>query len=204
MPRHSPISLFAIREGLNPQKGFWFQMQVVFGAMLVDIFYLLLSTYGAAEFIEYGPVKLILWILAAYMLMSMGWNTLHENPSRISFHHVHRHRTKFYETDFLKAILINLVNPLAIVFWVVVAGGLYAGMPSTLSPFFFSANIVAAGLVGSLGVAALTLLVRHVFHQWMLRKLMHLGSMVLIGYGLYFSYQALLKLHPMVVGMFHL
>ena len=96
--------------------------------------------------------------------------------------------------------LIILVNPLAIIFWVVVAGGLYAGMASTLSPFFFSANIVVAGLIGSLGVATLTLLVRHIFHQWMLRKLMQVGSMVLIGYGLYFSYQALLELHPLVLS----
>ena len=199
-----PISLFAIREGLNPQKGFWFQMQVVLGATLVDIFYLLASSYGAAEFIEYGPVKLIMWIIAAYILMVMGWHSLHEKPGRMSFHHVHRHRTQFYKTDFFKAMLINMVNPLAIVFWVVVAGGLYAGMANEISPLFFSANIVVAGLIGSLGVAFLTLFIRHIFHQWMLRKLMQVGSMVLMGNGVYFSYQALLELQPFVVGMLQL
>lgn len=196
-----PISLFAIREGLDPAKGFKYQMQVVLGATLVDIFYLLASAYGAAEFVEYGPVKLVMWALAAYLLLHMGWNSLHEKVGRMNFHHVYRHKLKFYETDFFKAMLINIVNPLAIVFWVVVAGGLYASLNAPLTPFMFAMNIVGAGLLGSFILALLTLGVRQVFHQWMLRKLVKLGSMVLIGYGVYFSFRAVMELSPLVMAV---
>ncbi len=196
-----PISLFGIREGLDPKRGFWYQMQVIFGATMVDIVYLLLSAYGAAQFIEYSLVKLAMWSVASYMLISMGYNSLRERPKKLSLKHLHRHKAKFYETDFFKAFMMNLVNPLAIVFWVMVAGSLYADYAATVTPFVFAMNIVVGGTVSSLIVAFATLLVRHIFHQWMIEKLVKLGSFVLIGYGIFFSFKALTELKPFVIGL---
>ena len=195
-----PISLFGIREGLDPKRGFWYQLQVILGATLVDIGYLLLSSYGAAQFIEYGLVKFAMWSVAAYLLLSMGYNSFFEKPKRLTIQNVHRHRTKFYETDFFRAILLNLVNPLAIVFWVMVAGSLYGSYSEPITPFVFAANIVVGGTLSALVVALATLMVRHVFHQWMLKKLMKVGSLVLIGYGIYFLFQAILAFQPIALA----
>lgn len=197
-----PISLYAIREGLDPERGFWYEMQVFLGATVVDIIYLMLAAYGMAHFVEYGFIKFIMWVLAAYMLIVMGLNTFHERPKRLSLHYVHRHRTKFYETDFFKAVLINLVNPLAVIFWVMVGGSLYADYVGRISPAFFTLSIVSGGLLGSVLVTLLTLFVRSIFHQWMLRKLVKVGSAVLVGYGIFFSFKALMGLAPFLVGLF--
>lgn len=196
-----PISLFAIREGLDPKRGFWYQVQVYMGATVVDIIYLLLASYGAAQFIENSYVKFFMWAAAAYLLISMGYNSLRQKPKRISLQHMHRHRHHFYETDFFRALLINLVNPLAVIFWILVAGGLYAEYAATVSPFIFAMNIVVGGTISSLLVTLLTLVVRQIFHQWMIQKLIQVGSVVLIGYGLYFSLKALLELQPLVIGL---
>lgn len=196
-----PISLFAIREGLDPKRGFWYQVQVYMGATVVDIIYLLLASYGAAQFIENSYVKFFMWAAAAYMLISMGYNSLRQKPKRLSLQHMHRHRHHFYETDFFRALLINLVNPLAVIFWILVAGGLYAEYAATVSPFMFAMNIVMGGTISSLLVTLLTLVVRQVFHQWMIKKLIQVGSIVLIIYGLYFSFKALLELQPLVIGL---
>jgi threonine/homoserine/homoserine lactone efflux protein len=195
-----PISLFGIREGLDPKGGFWCQLQVLLGATIVDMFYLLLASYGAAEFIDHGLVKLAMWSIAAYMLLSMGYNSFFEKPKRLSIQHVHRHRKKFYETDFFRALLMNMVNPTAIVFWVMVAGSMYATYPEPISPFSFATNILVGSSISASLIVFATLLVRHVFHPWMLRKLIKMGSLVLMAYGLYFSYQAVLVLGPLVMA----
>ncbi len=196
-----PISLFGIREGLDPKRGFLYQLQVILGATVVDIIYLLMASYGAAEFIDHSLVKLAMWSVAAYMLISMGYNSLRDKPKRLSLKHMHRHKARFYETDFFRALLMNLVNPLAIVFWVVVAGGMYADFASTISPLGFAMNIVVGGAISSFLVAVATLLVRQIFHPWMLKKLVMTGSLVLIAYGVFFSFKAFGELKPLMTSV---
>lgn len=197
-----PLTLFGIREGLDPKKGFWFQLQVLLGATLVDIFYLMLASYGAAKFIQYSPVQLAMWIAASYMLFSMGYNSFFGKSKRLSMEHVHRHRKRFYDADFFKAILMNLVNPTAIVFWVMVAGSMYANYVHILSPAAFAINILVGSTLSASLIVLATLLIKHVFHPWMLKKLVKGGALILMGYGVYFSFQALLILKPIVVGAF--
>lgn len=196
-----PITLFGIQEGLNLQRGFYYQAQVILGSIVVDILYLFLAAYGAATFIEFPMVKLVMWATSAYMLIHMGINSYHQSKSRISLHHMHRHKLKFYETDFVKAVLINLVNPLAIIFWVMVAASLYSQAVNEVSPFIFASNILVGCAISSFFVAFLTMAVRHSFHKWMLKRLMQLGSAVLVGYGLYFSFKAVMELHPLVLAL---
>lgn len=197
-----PITLFGIQEGLNPKRGFWYQVQVSLGATCIDILYLLLAAYGAAQFLEYNLVKLILWSISSYMLIHMGLNSFSGRTKRMSLNHMHNSRARFYDSDFAKAMLINLFNPLAIVFWIMVAGGLYAESAQLITPFWFAMNIVGGGLIISFLVACTTMLVRKIFHQWMLTKLIRLGSLMLMGYGFYFSFKALMELKPMLVSLF--
>lgn len=199
-----PISLYGIREGLNPKRGFWSQIQVSLGATLVDIAYLLASTYGLVNFMQYNWVQLLLWSIASYMLISMGVSALHEQKKKLSFEHVHRHRASFYDSDFVKAFFMNTVNPMAITYAVVVFGGLYASYATELTPLSFAANIVVSGLTASLVVALLTLAVRQVFHQWMLKKFMKAGSAILIVYGLWFLWKAVERVPQLTVSLIHL
>jgi threonine/homoserine/homoserine lactone efflux protein len=199
-----PISLYGIREGLNPRRGFWDQIQVTLGATLVDIIYVLLATYGMAGFVENNLVQLVMWSLASYMLLTMGINTYHERPSKMSFEHMHRHKIHFLKTDFVKAFLMNLVNPMAIVFAVLVFGSLYSDYSATLTPFAFVVNVTVGGLLTSLLIAFLTLAVRHVCHQWMLKKMIKAGSLILIGYGLWFLWKAVEHVPELTVSVIHL
>ena len=199
-----PVTIFAISEGLDSKKGFWYQIQVILGATIVDIIYLLLAAYGAAEFIDNSIVKLIMWSGASYLLIHMGVNSFHERPHKISFQHMHRHRMKFIDSDFIKAFGINLINPMAIVFWIMVAGSLYGQYKGMISPAAFAGNIVVGGILSSLIIACATLIVRKIFHPWMLRKLNQAGSLVLIFYGLQFFGKAVKEAGPIVVSILNL
>lgn len=196
-----PVSIFGIKEGLGNKHGFWFQMQVILASCLVDVVYLFAATLGVATFIQYSAVKLIMWTAASYMLIHMGINTLRESKSKISFQHIHRTKMKFYETDFWKAFLMCLVNPMSIVFCVMVVGSLYAAYPGHVNPFVFAINVDSGGLTAATIVAIATLLIKRVFHPWMLRRVIALGALVLFFYGIDFAMKAFAELQPMINGM---
>ncbi|QQR55368.1 LysE family transporter [Candidatus Peregrinibacteria bacterium] len=196
-----PITLYGIREGLNPRRGFFFQAQVILGATLVDACYLMLGTTGAAQFIQIPWVQTLMWCLAAYMLTSMGYHSLNDHTHKRSLQHMHRHKLRFFDSDFIKGGLMCLVNPMAIVFSLVVVGSLYSAHAHEISPYGFSANVALGGVLASFGIAGLTFIVRHIFHQWMLKKLMRVGSYILIAYGLKFTFKAVLGVQPLIIGL---
>lgn len=199
-----PVTVFAISEGLDTKKGFWYQIQVILGATIVDIIYLLLAAYGAAEFIDHSVVKLVMWSGASYMLIHMGVNSFHERPHTMSYKHMHRHRIRFIDSDFIKAFGLNLVNPMAIVFWIMVAGSLYGQYKGLISPAAFAGNIVIGGVISSVIIAIATLMVRKIFHPWMLKKLNQVGSLVMIFYGIQFFGKAVNEAGPIIVSIMNL
>ncbi|MFA5855375.1 MAG: LysE family transporter [Candidatus Gracilibacteria bacterium] len=196
-----PLSLYAIREGLNPCRGIKCEAEVFTGALLVDITYSLLAMYGAASFINYGPVQTVLWTLAAYMLITMGINSFHSRQKKMSFHHLHRHKLAFYDNDFFRGLMINMVNPMAIVFWVVVGGSMYADYSSVMPPFIFALNIIAGTIPAYFVTILVTFFIRRIFHQWMLKRLIQAGSLVLTGYGLWFTWRAAVGLPELFTGV---
>ena len=164
-----PVSLFGIHEGLEKGKGFFYQIQVTVGSSLISFAYLLLAAYGAAHVVDQFYVRLIMWLVASYMLIMMGVNTIHERPRKLSAHHFHGLRKKLLESDFLKGGFLALVNPLSLVFWIMVAGGLYADVKDFLSPWFFALLVMLGTLVSSLLVAIATFFVKKIFHEKMLK-----------------------------------
>lgn len=193
-----PITIFGIQEGLNAKKGFWYQVQVILGATIVDLIYLLLASYGAAQFIDNSIIRLIMWSFASYMLIHMGMNSLRAKPGKLSFHHMHRHRSKLFETDFFRGFALNIVNPMAIVFWLMVAGSLYGQYKGVVTPPVFALNVVFGGLISSLSVAILTMFVKKVFHASMLKNLVKFGALILIAYGIWFLGKAIVEAKPLM------
>jgi len=193
-----PITLYSIQEGLNPQRGPWFQAQVILGATLVDITYMLLATYGIAHFIDQSWIKTLMWVGASYMLLHMGLNSLREKITRMSFHHMRRRRLKFYETDFVKGILMDILNPVAIVFAIMVVGSLYATYQGPANPLSFVLSISTGGLMTSAIFVVATYALGRLFRPSYLQKIIHYSSFVLIGYGVYFGFKALIEAQPVL------
>ncbi|MFA4815060.1 MAG: LysE family transporter [Candidatus Gracilibacteria bacterium] len=196
-----PITLYGIREGLNPRRGLWFQLQVTLGATLVDAVYLILATNGMIHFLDYGWIRLMMWSVAAYMLLNMGIDSLRGENGKKKLQHIHRHKLQFFDSDFFKGFLMCMTSPMAITYAVIVVGGLYAGYAASVSPTVFALNVNMGGFFTSLLIVSLTFMLRHVFHQWMLKKLMMAGSLVLVGYGVYFSWKAILEVGPTVEAL---
>lgn len=193
-----PITLYGIREGLNPKRGFWFQIQVTFGATLVDAVYLTMATNGVMQFANYDGVRLFMWVVAAYMLLNMGIDSLRGDLGKKKLQHVHRHKLHFFDSNFFKGFFMCMTSPLAITYAVIVVGGLYTNFAATVAPTPFALQVALGGFTTSLIIVFSTLVLRHLFHQWMLKKLVMVGSMVLIGYGAFFSWKAINEIAPTV------
>ncbi|MEK7673073.1 MAG: LysE family transporter [Patescibacteria group bacterium] len=196
-----PLTLFCIKEGLTQKHGFKLSMQVIFGGTLVEILYLMLATIGVTQFIDYGPVKTIMFIAAAYMLIHMAIATIRESKSRMNLRHIHSRHRHFYENDFCKAFLMSLVNPMLIVFCVMMVGSLYASYNTDVNPFIFALNINIGGFIASTIVAIFVSLIKRVFHPWMLKKFVMVGGMVLFAYGLSFAWKAIVGIGPLIHTM---
>lgn len=185
-----PVSLLAIHEGLEARKhGFAKHMQVILGSTIVDVVYVLLATAGVAQVIDNFAVRLIMFTIASYMLIVMGLNTLFLKSKKMSFHHMHKRRLKFFETGFMEGLLINLVNPLAIIFWIMVAGSLYADF-RYLNPVWFALLVSGGALASCTIVALITQIVKTIFHERIIKWLNSLSSVILIGYGIWFFSKA--------------
>ena len=177
------------------------QLQVIFGAAIVELIYLLLATNGVTSIMNYSWVQTLLWIIASYMLGSMGYHSLKDPLSKGSLGHAHRHKLKFFDSDFFKAFLMCLCSPMALVFCFIVVGGMYTSYGDAVSPLNFSLSVNLGGVTTMCLIALATFAVRHIFHKWMLTKLVHAGSYVLMGYGVWFAWKAVLGLQPMVMAV---
>lgn len=196
-----PITLYGIREGLNPKRGFWFQIQVTLGAALVDVIYLILATNGVIHFVDYQWVRLVMWAVAAYMLLTMGVDSLRGDMGKKKLQHVHRHKLHFFDSNFFKGFFMCMTSPLAITYAVMVVGSLYASYATSVPPTVFALNVCMGGFTTSLLIVLSTFVLKHIFHQWMLKKLVIAGSFVLVGYGIFFSWKAVLELVPTVQAL---
>lgn len=196
-----PIALYGIREGLNPRKGAFMQLQVILGAALVELVYLMLAVNGVTSIMNHEWVQTVLWACAAYMLISMGYHSLKDPSSKKGFQHMHRHKLHFLDSDFVKGFLMCIFSPMALVFSFVVVGGMYTGYSENVSPIAFALSVNVGGILTMCLITLATFAVRHVFHQWMLTKLVKAGSFVLLGYGVWFAWKAILGVQPMVMAV---
>lgn len=74
-----------------------------------------------------------------------------------------------------------------------VAGSFYTAFQDSVSPLGFALLIKGGSSVAAFSIAFLTLFARHIFHQGMLKKLTAFGSLILIGYGLWFFGKAIVE-----------
>ncbi len=193
-----PLVLYGFQEGIDPKKGFWCQLQVSFGATVVNFVYLLLATYGVAHFLQGSWIQLVLWIISSYLLTHMGLNSLRAKQAKLSLAHVKSHKLKLLDTDFFKGFLICLFNPLAIVGAFVIVGGLYASHTGGASPLSFTLSVLAGDLCAAFLIAGITFFIKHIFRPWMLQGFVRVGGMMMMAYGFYFGWVALTGFLPLV------
>jgi L-lysine exporter family protein LysE/ArgO len=112
-----PAGIAVIQSGLN--CGFWNAFRTGIGITLADTTYLLVVFFGLSNFMKIPSVKLGLWTLGAFILMYLGILSIKGALRGFDFEQTHRSINK---NPMISGYLVNISNPLAVLFWVGIFG----------------------------------------------------------------------------------
>jgi len=186
-----PLTILAIHEGLNPKRGIRYELQVVLAGTMVDTMYLLLSLHGIAYFINDIKIQAVMWTCAAAILSVMGLSAFTGKKKKKIYHKAYKHHLHVAQNSFAEGFVVGIMNPISVVSWIMVAGSMYSQYINQISPTLFTANIIGGGIIGSSIIVATTYFFRSHFRRKTLQRLVLLGSVLLVAYGIMFSFKAL-------------
>lgn len=184
-----PINAAQLDRGIK--NGFLHSWMVGVGAMFADMLYMIAVYMGVVHFLEIPIVKSFLWLFGFFVLVYSGFECL------LSAGKIHSHlRTKNDEPvikSFFSGFFMSLSNPLTILFWLGIYGSVLAKTVNTYDTsqlLIYSCAIFSGIMIWDFTMA----LIASTFRRFLTMKLLSFISMAsglsLIGFGLYFGYEA--------------
>jgi threonine/homoserine/homoserine lactone efflux protein len=185
-----PVNLEIIKRGLN--SGFQQAFFTGAGAMSADATYLILIFFGLTAFLNIPFMKIILGIAGSIVLMYLGIVSAKEffRPSESAGDLPRR----LFKNSFVTGYVLAITSPMTIVWWTGVFGALLASQTNTVTNLsaFFSCFSILLGCFLWVFCLAVTL---HFGKKYINEKTTGFISLIagifLIGFGLYFMYQAI-------------
>ncbi|WP_144512166.1 LysE family transporter [Bacillus sp. FJAT-22090] len=184
-----PVKATLLNKGIK--DGFFHAWFFGMGAVATDILYMLMVYFGVAQFIDSPFMKTFLWSFGFFVLMYTGIEnllTLHT----ISMDSKYR-KTVRLRQSFLAGLLMALLNPLTILFWLGIYGSILVGGGGALSGF----QIIMFSLTILLGIALVDFTMsiissgsRKLLSTSFLKIVSCISSLSMIGFGIYFGIQA--------------
>jgi threonine/homoserine/homoserine lactone efflux protein len=193
-----PAGVAVIQNGLK--GGFRRALLTGIGVTLADTTYLLIVFFGLAGLMTIPAVKILVWACGALVLFYLGIGSLREGTRaggrRIDFEGAARPAPPA-RSPLLVGYLINLSNPIAIVFWVGIFGSLLGSMSgevSRTSALLTSSTILVGILIWHTTTSLLTHWGRRFLNERTARVISVLAGLALIGFGLRFAYYAVVTI----------
>ncbi|MEO3947608.1 LysE family transporter [Gorillibacterium sp. CAU 1737] len=187
-----PINAAQMDRGLR--KGFLHAWLVGVGAMLADGIFMLLVYFGVIHFLSIPFMQTFLWLFGFFILTYIGVESFRSVGKLTS-------STDDNKDSLLKSFtagfLMSLLNPLSILFWLGIYGSVLTDMVKTYDAqgvLLYSSAIMTGILVWDVSMALLSSSFRRMLTPRLLSLLSIVSGLSLIGFGLYFGYQALLVL----------
>jgi L-lysine exporter family protein LysE/ArgO len=184
-----PAGVAIIQNGLR--AGFLRAFLTGGGVTLADATYLLVVFFGLSSFMDIPAVKISIWFLGAAALLYFGLRTLREAGKRLDLDGTH---TATARNPLLTGYIVNVSNPLAIVWWLGVFGSLIseAGYASSrLAALGLSAFILVGILLFHTSMSLLSGLGKRFLNVRLMRAISSAAGIALVGFGLRFGYMGI-------------
>jgi threonine/homoserine/homoserine lactone efflux protein len=175
-----PVCIAVLHKGLT--QGFWHAFSMVWGAALVDSFYISLSLVGISALLQFSPARSAVGLVGVLLLIYFGFRYL-SAPAEVS-------RAADAGESLLKSFAfgvgLTLTNPLTILFW----AGVLGVMMSTHTfhgdggVLYFAAGCVAATVLFLTAVAFAGHLLERVLTARLALWLNRAVGLFLIGFAL--------------------
>jgi threonine/homoserine/homoserine lactone efflux protein len=199
-----PASLAVIQTGLR--AGFLRAWLTGIGVTLADTTYLLVVYFGLSAFMGIPAVKVIVWILGALVLFYLGWQSLRglwASSRKRDFLSVSQDGEVLPDrgtgrNPLLVGYLVNISNPIAVVFWAGIYGSLIGAAVAAGGDKSDALISGAAILLGILSWHTTTSFLSHwgrrLLNEKIARIISAIAGVVLILFGLRFAWNAITAL----------
>lgn len=189
-----PSTIAIIKNGLK--HGFRSAITTAAGVVSADTTYVLIVFFGVSYFIAIPIVKTIVWFLGTGVLLYLGYRSIKEAFGKIDLNQAEI-KIKPGQNFFIAGYLINISNPLAIVWWLGVFGSILASSTqdvSRLIALLQSLAIVVGIVLWHSSLSLLTHFGKKLLNENTLRYVSVIGGIFMIYFGLRFGDNALISL----------
>lgn len=183
-----PVNAAQFDRGIK--GGFLNAWLVGLGATLADIIYMLFVYLGLVHFLEIPILKTFLWLFGFFVLVYTGVESL-LGAGKISMSNQRTSPT--YSKSFFSGFFMSLANPLTIMFWLGIYGAVLANAKASFSTnqlIVYSLAIIFGLLIWDVTMACVASTFRKFLTNNLLTAISIISGFSLIGFGLYFGYQA--------------
>jgi L-lysine exporter family protein LysE/ArgO len=187
-----PAGVAVMQNGLR--HGFLRAFLTGAGVTLADATYLLLVFFGLSALFEVTLVKVSIWFLGAVALVYFGIRSLRDS---MTTRQVNETVAATARNPLVVGYIVNISNPIAIVWWLGVFGSLLvesASMASRLNALGLSATILVGILLWHASMSFLTGWGNRFLNERTTRFISLLAGLALLAFGLRFGYRGILAL----------
>lgn len=193
-----PSGVAVIQNGL--QRGFLRAFITGIGVTMADATYLLLVYFGLSSFISIPLIKILIWALGALVLLTLGIQSLREAVKSVN---LDRGMIPSNRNPLLVGYLVNISNPIAVVWWLGVFGSLLGttadGVTKT-SALLSSSTILIGILLWHLTMSLVTHWGKRILNEKTASYITGVAGFALVLFGLRFAYYAVVTI-AMQLGM---
>ncbi|SFQ48806.1 Threonine/homoserine/homoserine lactone efflux protein [Psychrobacillus psychrotolerans] len=184
-----PVKATLLNTGIK--NGFFHAWFFGIGAIVTDIVYMFMVYFGVGQFIDSPYMRIFLWSFGFFVLMYTGIENL-LTINNISMDPKFRKIVRLRHS-LLAGILMAFLNPLTILFWLGIYGSILVSGGGEISGI----ETVIISIAILLGIALVDFLMaffssssRNLLSTSVLKAVSFISSLCMIGFGIYFGFQA--------------
>ncbi|ENH95831.1 hypothetical protein J416_14001 [Gracilibacillus halophilus YIM-C55.5] len=184
-----PINAAQINHGIK--NGFFHSWLIGLGSLIAELFFILAVFFGVVHFLETPFMKTFLWSFGAFVLLYTGVESIISSQKvKLS----HKREKDSLKKTFFSGFIISISNPLSILFWLGIYGSVLANTIDkydTTHLFLYGGAILVGLMVWDITMASLSSGFRHFLTVKTLKRISIFTGFTLIGFAIYFAYQAI-------------
>jgi threonine/homoserine/homoserine lactone efflux protein len=188
-----PAGVAVIQSGLR--SGFQRAFLTGLGITTADLTYMLLVYLGLSSFISIPAVKVAIWGIGTLVLLYLGVQSIREGSRKIDFDpNAEMPIVAGSRNPYLVGYLVNISNPIAVVFWLGIFGSLItagSGRRPGLEALIGGSSILAGILIWHTSMSILTHWGKRYVNNRTARVVSIVAGLALVGFGLRFGFNAI-------------
>ncbi|MCM3568176.1 LysE family transporter [Neobacillus mesonae] len=183
-----PVNAAQIDRGIR--SGFMHSWLVGVGAVLADGIYMLVVYIGVVRFLEIEFMQTFLWLFGFFVLIYTGIETM-MNAGKV--HLEYARSSEPLIKSFFTGFFMSISNPLTILFWLGIYGSVLAKTAATYETaqlVLYSCAIFIGLILWDITMASVSSSFRKYLTSHLLVTISMLSGVSMIGFGIYFGFQA--------------